>query len=400
MTALSTEQANMPKMNFSEHGSGSDAVHTILTLSGRPDIISFAGGLPSPAGFPIAAVKDAADWVMSHEGTRALQYSQAEGVPELRQAIAQMETEHGIPTTADEVQIVTGSQQALDLVARIFVVKGTKMLVESPTYLGALSAFNLCSPEYVEIPVDEYGMNPDLLGDECQGVNIAYVMPTFANPTGLTIDETRRQKLAEKARQYNFWLIEDDPYGELWYEKKPPMSLRSFAPERTIRLGTLSKVLSPGLRLGYVVAPPEILKAFSGLKSAADLHTSTFTQLVAARVISEGTLKGHIPAVREIYKRQCATMLDALSAFMPKHPDISWTKPTGGMFIWLHLPKSINSTKLLQEAVEKKVAFVPSEAFYAGSPEKNHARLSFVTVPPEKIREGVKILADMISTYL
>ena len=389
-----------PKLSALATDNGSEAVMEILSLTARPNIISFAGGLPSPKGFPIDAVRDAANWVLENQGTRALQYSQAEGVIELREALAQMETEHGIPTSADEIQIVTGSQQALDLIARTFVVPGCRFLVESPTYLGALSAFNMAKPQYAEIPVDEFGMNPDELGDECQDVNVSYVMPTFANPTGLTIDETRREKLAEKARKYDFWLIEDDPYGELWYEKQPPVSLRHFAPERTLRLGTLSKVLSPGLRLGYIVAKPEIRKIFSGLKSSMDLHTSTLTQLIAARVITEGTLKTHIPEVRKIYKAQCQSMLDALKEFMPDHPEISWTHPTGGMFIWLNLPKTIDSAVLFREAVDANVAFVPSMAFYAGKPETNHARLSFVTVPPEKIREGVKTLASVISRHL
>ena len=389
-----------PKLSALATDNGSEAVLEILSLTARPNIISFAGGLPSPKGFPVEAVRKAADWVLEHEGVRALQYSQAEGVADLREAIAQLETDNGIPTSADEIQIVTGSQQALDLIARVFVVPGCKFLVESPTYLGALSAFNMAKPEYAEIPVDEFGMNPDALGDECQGVNVSYVMPTFANPTGLTIDETRREKLAEKARKYDFFLIEDDPYGELWYEKKPPVSLRHFAPERTLRLGTLSKVLSPGLRLGYIVCSPKLRGIFAGLKSSMDLHTSTFTQLVAARVITEGTLKTHIPEVRKIYKAQCETMLKALQEFMPNHPEISWTHPTGGMFIWLNLPKTIDSAVLFREAVNENVAFVPSMAFYAGKPESNHARLSFVTVPPEKIREGVKTLANVISRHL
>ena len=203
--------APFPKLSALATDTGSEAVLELLSLTGRPDIISFAGGLPSPKGFPIAAVKEAADYVLDKEGSRALQYSQAEGVPELREALAQMETEHGIPTTADEIQIVTGSQQALDLVARVFSVPECRLMVESPTYLGALSAFNMPKPRYAEIPVDELGMNPDALDDSCSDVNVAYVMPTFANPTGLTIDETRREKLAEKARKYDFWLIEDDP---------------------------------------------------------------------------------------------------------------------------------------------------------------------------------------------
>jgi len=417
---LKKKPLNTPLLSPVAAAPKSTAILEILAVAGRPDVISFAGGLPSPAGFPVEAIKKASDWVLEHQGSRALQYSQAEGVPELRQALADYESSGGIPTSPEQIQIVTGSQQALDLVARsflnvskalptqhlrgllakLFLGRGTRLLVESPTYLGALSAFNLCSPNYIEAPVDEFGLNPDKLGRNCRKVSVAYVMPTFANPTGLTIDESRREALAAKARQYDFWLIEDDPYGELWYDKRPPLSLRHYAPERTIHLGTLSKVLSPGLRLGYIVANPETLQIFTSFKQALDLHTPTFTQLVAAKVLNDGLLTNHIPTVRALYKGQCQAMLEALQEFMPDDPSISWTKPTGGMFIWLNLPRSIDSTQLLRETIEKKVAFVPSSAFYARKVQDNHARLSFVTVPPEKIREGVKILAQTIEKHL
>lgn len=392
--------SNTPKLSAVASAPKSSAINDILALTAKPNMISFAGGLPSPAGFPIEAVAEAAKWVMENQGPRALQYSQTQGVLELRQAIADFETSVGNPTKPEEVLIVTGSQQALDLTARAFIDKGSKILVESPTYLGALSAFQLCSPTCVEIPVDDHGMNPAALGDECKGVNFAYVMPTFANPTGLTIDDERRKLLVEKARQYDFWLVEDDPYGELWYESQPPRSLRNLAPERTIRLGTLSKVLSPGMRLGYVISTPEVLKVFMDFKSAVDLHSSTFAQLVSARVMNAGLLPKHLPSVRALYKKQCQTMLEALEQYMPKQADISWTKPKGGMFIWLHLPKGIDSAELLRKTADRHVAFVPSVAFYANKPESNHARLSFVTVPPEQIREGIAVIAEEVAKML
>lgn len=391
-----SETTPFPKLSKIASGSKASIIRELLKLASKPEIISFAGGLPSPQGFPVAEIEKAADWVLEDRGTKALQYSLTEGELALRQVIADRETEHGCPTTIDEVQIVSGSQQALDLIARAFIDQGTKVLVESPTYLGALQAFNLCGPTYTELPVDEKGLNPAAIGDEARGATFAYVMPTFANPTGLTIEEDRRKALAEKAREYDFWIVEDDPYGELWYDHEPPRCVRSFAPERTLRLGTLSKVLAPGFRLGYICGPRKVLDVFTRLKQAVDLHTATFTQQIAARVLGEGLLTTHLPKVRELYKNQCNAMTEALAEFMPKDPEISWTMPKGGMFIWVHLPKYMDSAELMKQALEAKVAFVPGQAFYANEAEPWHCRLSFVTVPPERIREGVKAMAEVI----
>jgi 2-aminoadipate transaminase len=381
-------------------GSKSSIIRELLKLANRPEVISFAGGLPSPQGFPIADVKAACEWVMDNNGAHALQYSFTEGEPELRALIAARETANGVPTTPDEVQIVSGSQQALDLVARAFLDAGSKVLVENPTYLGALSAFRLHAPEFVEIATDAEGLDPDSIGEQARGARFAYVMPTFANPSGRTIGEERRERLAQKAREYDFWIVEDDPYGELWYDKRPPASLRRFAPERTLRLGTLSKVLSPGMRLGYIVGPRAFLDVITKLKQAIDLQTSNFTQLIAARVISEGLLETHLPKVRALYKTQAEAMLEALSEYMPKDPAISWTRPSGGMFIWMDLPQHIDTSALMKEGISRNVAFVPGAAFYAKAPENWHCRLSFVTVPREKIVRGVRILADLVAEHL
>ena len=236
-----------PTPSYSQIGKPkeSSVIGEILALAARPEVISFAGGLPSAEGFPVKAIKDAADWVLETCPQVALQYSAVGGMPALLEAIAKIETDHGVPTTPDEVMIVSGSQQALDMIARVFTDEGDKVLVETPTYMGALYAFELCKPKFVSLPTDDEGLNPDLIDDRVAGAKFAYVMPTYQNPTGRTISEERRRKLAEKARQYDFWLIEDNPYGELYYAERPPVSLRAFAPERTLRLGTMSKVLAP-----------------------------------------------------------------------------------------------------------------------------------------------------------
>ena len=210
----------------------------------------------------------------------------------------------------------------------------------------------------------------------------------------------RRKLLAEKARELDLWLIEDDPYGELWYDREPPISVRAFAPERTLRLGTFSKVLAPGLRLGYVCAPKEVIAVLSQFKQACDVHTSTLTQLIAAEVLNAGLLDGHLPMVRKIYKHQAEAMLAALEEFMPKRADISWTKPAGGMFIWVTLPETIDTAELMKKAVANNVAFVPGAVFYGVNPQKNKLRLSFVTVPTEKIRTGIAALAKVVKESL
>lgn len=395
----------VPQYSTIAEPKGPTAVGEILALAARPEVISFAGGLPSPEGFPVKAISDASDWVLETNGKVALQYSTSAGVPELREAVARIETAAGVPTKPEEVLIVSSSQQALDLVGRAFIEpdKGTKVLVESPTYLGALLAFNLSHPVYGELPTDEKGLNPDAVTDAVAGASFAYLIPTFQNPTGLTIDAERRRKFAEVARRYDFMIVEDNPYGELYYgAERPPVSMRKFAPERTLRLGTMSKVLAPGFRVGYIVGPKEIINALADLKSSMDLHTSTYTQLITARVINEGLFEHHLPMVRKLYADKAHYMLECLDELMPKHPEVSWTHPDGGMFIWVNIPKGLDSAVLMKKvlASDVPVGFVPGAAFYACDPEPNHFRLSFVTVSNEKIRAGVKSIADALKTFL
>lgn len=375
----------------------SSAIREILKVTELPDVISFAGGLPSPNSFPIAKIKQAVDDIMdSDESFSALQYGPTEGYKPLREWVAnlinQREKTH---LTIDNVLIVTGSQQALDLIGKALIDEGTKVLVETPTYLGALQTFTQYEPEYVSIASDDQGLNPDQLSDEeAKSANFLYTIPNFQNPTGRRLSEERRKKLAEKAKKNNLLMIEDDPYGELDYQGHRLPSLISFAPDNTVYLGSFSKILAPGMRLGYVVGPVEFIRKLVQLKQAADLHTPSYTQHIAYQVIKDGYLGSHIPKIRELYKTRCQFMLAQLDKYMPK--TARWTKPEGGMFIWVELPEHINSTELLAKAVKSNVAFVPGETFFATNPKKNCLRLAFVTVPEERIEKGIKILADLI----
>jgi 2-aminoadipate transaminase len=313
--------------------------------------------------------------------------------------VAAQETARGVPTSADEVMIVAGSQQALDLLGKAFVEPQAPLLVESPTYLGALQAFNLFDPTYRTLPTDDEGLQPDALDAAlARDARVLYVMPNFQNPTGRTLSPARRAALAAAARRHDLWLIEDDPYGELWYHQAPPPGLRSYAPERTIRVCSFSKVLAPGLRLGFVIAPRACIELLVRLKQATDLHTATLTQRAAHRVLASGLLDTHLPRVRARYAQQCAVMLEALSTAMPD--GVTWTRPEGGMFVWLTLPAGIDTMALLPRAIERGVAFVPGAPFFADNAPTNTLRLSFVTVPPEKIRAAVAVLGELIGHTL
>jgi len=369
-------------------------IREILKVTQRPGMISLAGGLPSPKSFPVAPLRAAFDAVFAEAAETALQYSSTEGDPRLRAWIAARETARGVPTEADQVLIVSGSQQALDLIGKAMVEEAAPLLVESPTYLGALQAFAPFGPALRTLPADDAGLMPAAIDERVTGGSrLAYVMPNFQNPTGLTLDFERRAELAAAARRHDFWLIEDDPYGELWYEKPPPPSLRAFAPERTLRVCSFSKVLAPGLRLGFVVGPRPAIDLLARLKQATDLHTATLTQQAAARVLHSGLMDEQLPRVRALYAAQAQAMLAALQAHMPAA--VRWSTPSGGMFVWLSVP-GVDTLRLLDRAIERGVVFVPGAPFYAADPRRDTLRLSFVTVEPAAIDRGVAILAALI----
>lgn len=374
----------------------SSAIREILKLTDRPGIISMAGGLPSPKAFPLEAFTAACQAVMQRDGAAALQYSTTEGLPALRQAIADF-----LPWNVDPEQILitTGSQQALDLIGKVFLDKGSRMLVEKPTYLGALQAFTPMEPVAVGVDSDDEGMLIEdfakQVGTGAGKTRLAYVLPNFQNPTGRTMSDARRQALVEKARELNIPLIEDNPYGDLWYEEQPPLPLAARNPEGVIYMGSFSKVLAPGLRIGFIVAPKSVYGKLTQAKQAADLHTPSFNQRVVAEVIKDGFLDRHVPTIRAMYKVQRDAMLAALEREM-SGLNVSWTRPVGGMFLWVKLPQGMDAQTLLAAAVERGMAFVPGAPFFAGDAQGNTLRLSYVTVTPEQIDKGIAALASAI----
>lgn len=372
----------------------SSAIREILKITERPEVISFAGGLPAPATFPVAEMRAAFDKVLANNGREALQYSTTEGFAPLREWIAARVGTPDAPVSADDVLIVSGSQQGLDLLAKTLVDPGDRVLVETPTYLGALQSFAMFAPQFVSVASDEDGLLPDALVESMRGAKFLYCLPNFQNPTGRLLPEDRRRRLAERARELDLLILEDDPYGALSYDGETPPSIRSLAPERTVYMGSFSKVLAPGLRLGYVIAPAALRGKLVQAKQATDLHTATLSQQAVFEVVKDGFLDTHVPTIRKLYREQCAAMLAALAHHMPD--GVRWNRPRGGMFLWAELPQGMDATAVLAKAVEQNVAFVPGAPFYAANPEIGALRLAFVTVPPPRIEEGVERLAKVI----
>ncbi|MGH8806333.1 MAG: PLP-dependent aminotransferase family protein [Noviherbaspirillum sp.] len=376
----------------------SSAIREILKVTARPEVISFAGGLPSPATFPVERMRAAYDTVLSQQGKIALQYGPTDGYGPLREWIAQSLSTDGAKIVAEQVLMVSGSQQGLDLLAKVLIDEGSKVLVETPSYLGALQAFSVYRPEFVSVPGDDQGLLPEQVAGVGQGARLLYALPNFQNPTGRTLSLERRIALVETCARLGLPLIEDDPYGALNYRGEPLQKMLTMNPNGVIYMGSFSKVLTPGIRLGYVVAPVPLIRKLEQAKQAADLHTAQLTQMAVYEVVKDGFLAEHIPTIRKLYADQCEAMLTALTEFFPS--SVTWTKPEGGMFIWVTLPKHIDSMKLLDEAIAQHVAFVPGASFYANEPAHNTLRLSFVTVSPAKIREGVERLGRLIASKL
>ena len=376
----------------------SSAIREILKVTQCPAVISFAGGLPAPAAFPVNEMRLAFDRLLSSRGREALQYSTTEGYAPLRDWIAQRVRCPQAPVSADDVLIVSGSQQGLDLLAKVMIDPGDTVLVETPTYLGALQSFSQFSPRYLSVDSDENGLLPEALDESMRGAKFLYCLPNFQNPTGRLLPEERRHRLVARARELDLLIFEDDPYGALSYDGETPPSIRSLAPERTVYMGSFSKVLAPGLRLGYVIAPPALRAKLIQAKQATDLHTSTLTQMAVFEVVKDGFLDTHIPTIRTLYRAQCAAMLAALTRYMPA--GVRWNQPRGGMFLWAELPKGMDSSLILARAIEQNVAFVPGLPFYAAQPVVESLRLAFVTVPPPRIEEGIERLAHVIRARL
>ncbi|MDP9901155.1 aminotransferase-like domain-containing protein [Variovorax ginsengisoli] len=374
----------------------------ILKVTERPGIISLAGGLPSPQTFPISAFAAACAEILETDGQAALQYAASEGYGPLRQAVADM-----LPWNVDPAQVLitTGSQQGLDLVAKVLLDPGSRVLVETPTYLGALQAFGPMEPTPVAVASDDEGVIVDDLVAQARGKSPAdaarfvYLLPNFQNPTGRTMTEARRAAVSAAAAAAGLPIVEDNPYGELWFDEAPPLPLTARNPEGCIYLGSFSKVLAPGLRLGFLVAPKAVYPKLLQAKQAVDLHTPIFTQRMVSTVMKDGFLERHVPTIRALYKRQRDAMVAALQREM-KGLDVKFNVPVGGMFLWLRMPEGIDTVALLPKAVERNVAFVPGAPFYAGEGDPRTMRLSFVTASVEQIDIGIAALAATVREQL
>ena len=385
------------------HKMNPSVIREILKVTEKPGIISFAGGLPSPLTFPIDAVREASERVLKEDGKAALQYAASEGYAPLREWVAQDLLKQGMNINPDQVLITTGSQQGLDLVAKILIDAGSRILVETPTYLGALQAFTPMEPVAVGVDSDDHSVDAaDLhtkVGSGADKARFVYLLPNFQNPTGRTMTEARRAAVAQVAIETGLPIIEDNPYGDLWFDAPPAPSLSSRHPEGSVYLGSFSKILAPGLRLGYLVAPPALYPKMLQAKQAADLHTPSFNQRVVAEVLKDGFIERHVPTIRALYKQQCEAMLAALDREM-LGLGLTWNRPVGGMFLWVQLPPGLKAIALLDKAVEKGVAFVPGSAFYAGAANESTLRLSFVTATVDQINTGMAALAAAIRESL
>ena len=383
------------------HAMNPSAIREILKVTERPGILNFAGGLPAPETFPVDAMRAACATVLAEGSAVAkpsLQYASSEGLPELRQWVATELGKQGAAVSPDQVLITTGSQQGLDLIAKVLIDKGSRLLVESPTYLGALQAFTPMQPAVESIESDSGGVCPSALREALQKgerPRFIYLLPNFQNPTGRTMDEARREAVIAVCREHGLPVVEDNPYGELWFDAPPPKPLLARWPEGVVYLGSFSKILAPGLRLGYIVAPPALYPKLLQAKQAADLHTPGFNQRVVAEVIKDGFLDQHVPTIRARYHAQRDAMLAALARELGP-TGAEWTQPVGGMFVWVRLPERLNAQALLPKAVDAGMAFVPGAPFYAGEPDARALRLSFVTSTPEQIDKGMAALGRVV----
>jgi len=378
-------------------------IREILKLTQLPDIISFAGGLPASELLPAQKMASLAHDLLNEDGVRALQYAPTEGLPELREVISgRLEDSFAIERSPDEVLVVSGSQQGLDLTGKVFLDEGDVVLCESPTYIGAINAFRAYRPGFVEVSTDDQGMVPSdlerLLGS-VDRVKLIYVVPDFQNPSGRRWSVARRRALAELAARFGVPVIEDAPYAELCYDGDPLPPVATFDEAGlVILLGTFSKLLAPGLRLGWVTAEAPLLRRYVLAKQGADLHTSSLTQLLAARFILDHDLDAHIERLREVYRARRDVMLRTMDEVFPR--DVSYTRPAGGLFLWVELPESVDARGLLEQSLAEHVAFVPGECFYPGGGHLNTLRLNFSAMPEDRIAEGIRRLGKVLSEAL
>lgn len=374
-------------------------VREILKVTEDPDIISFAGGLPHPLSFPVDEIAAASSKVLKKEGDKVLQYSTTEGYRPLREYIAKNYSRKGLKVQAEEILITNGSQQCLDLIGKIFVNKSDGVLLEQPTYLAAIQAFSLFEPQFKSVPLLKDGVDTEylqktLLKDD---IKLFYAVTNFQNPTGITYSKNKRKEMAEILESHNTVLVEDNPYGDIRFMGEDLAPVKSYIPE-SVLFGSFSKIISPGMRLGWIVAPEEMMDKLIIVKQASDLHSNYFAQRVVYQYLQDNDVENHIQKIRKLYKMQRDLMVDAIEGQFP--PEVEYTKPEGGMFLWVTLPNDISSLELFELALGDKVAFVPGEAFYVNNSQSNTLRLNFSNSNHEEITEGIKRLGIAIEKLM
>jgi 2-aminoadipate transaminase len=395
---------------------GSSVIRELLKLTEKPDVISFAGGLPAPELFPVEEFETASTKILREHGSRALQYSTTEGYLPLREFIVEKMSRYGIQAAPENVLITSGSQQALDLIGKLLINSGDLILTERPTYLGALQAWRAYQAEFTTVKIDDDGIRTDLLEEAlCGGPKFMYILPNFQNPGGVTLSLERRKALIDAADRYGIPIIEDDPYGELRFEGEhlPPLFVldaeklngqqvtnngRGYDSGNVIYMSTFSKTLAPGLRLGWIVAPTSVISRCVMAKQGMDLHSSSYVQMLAYEVARDGFLEQHVREIRQVYRERRDVMLAAMERYFP--PGVQWTRPAGGLFLWARFPEQIDATKLLEVAVANKVAFVPGVAFYPDGGGHNTCRLNFSNAQPEQIEIGIRRLGEVLAAAL
>jgi len=380
-------------------------IRALFAVAARPEIVSLAGGMPFTAALPFDVVGDVMHEVLAEEGPAALQYGGGQGDPRLREVLGELMGREGIHASAGDVVVTVGSQQALDLLARMFCDPGDVIVAEGPSYVGALSAFSQYQVDVCHVPLDDDGIDPDLLDAELdrlaregRRVKFLYTVPNFHNPAGVTLVEARRDRVVEIARRHGVLVLEDNPYGLLGFEGDPPAALRARDADNVVYLGTISKTFCPGLRIGWALAPPAIRERLVLVKEAADLCSSNFAQAVAYRYFSAYPWQQTLKGFRDVYRERRDTLLEALSEDLPA--EVTWTHPRGGFYVWVKLPEHLDAKAMLAKAITARVAYVPGGSFYADGQGSSYLRLSYCFPPPDRIREGVRRLAGVVEEEL